>query len=307
MDEPAYLFLLLTVVCYLRVLRWRRTRDAILLIVCPFLLMTAKTQHAFLGFWIALLLVLAAKALRPIRPGIWYTASGLLVVAGGLMIWKAQPADFSGPPLYNVTFEAILPHSRDVTRTLTELGLDDSYRSCIGKNAYAPDSGMQDPAFRERFTRQYSFGKLAVFYLRRPAMAYRVLRAALSEAGGLSTFGNFDLSAGMPWHSRAFAWWSEIKGHYFGRRGSVFFFAFLALSALLGFLLWLQRKGLPAGAAFAGPCLIAAAVTEMGLATLCDSTDITRHAMVFLALFDMIALVCVYLLLRLALGAGRPL
>jgi len=302
MDEPAYLFLLLTAVCYLRVLRWGRTRDAVLLIVCAFLLVTAKTQHALLGFWIALLLLLAAKALRPIRPRIWYVASGLLVVAGGLMAWKAQPADYAAFSLYGVTFETILPHSKDVPRTLADLGLDDSYRSRIGKKAYSSDSGMFDPAFHDRFTRQYSVAKLAIFYLRRPDVAYQTMRAALSEAGDQRSFGNFDRSAGMPWQSHAFAWWSTIKRHFFSRRGSVLFFAFLALSALLGFLLWLQRRSLPGGAAPAGLCLIAGAFTEMGLATLCDSMDIVRHAMIFLALFDMIALVCAYLLLRLVLG-----
>src|ERR1700689_3923408 len=38
MDEPAYLFLLLTVVFYLRMLRWGRKLDAVLLILCAFLL-----------------------------------------------------------------------------------------------------------------------------------------------------------------------------------------------------------------------------------------------------------------------------
>lgn len=38
MDEPAYLFLLLTVVFYLRTLRCRRKRDATLMLMCSFLM-----------------------------------------------------------------------------------------------------------------------------------------------------------------------------------------------------------------------------------------------------------------------------
>jgi hypothetical protein len=35
---------------------------------------------------------------------------------------------------------------------------------------------------------------------------------------------------------------------------------------------------------------------EMGIATMCDSMDIARHSLIFLALFDMIVLACAYLI-----------
>jgi len=218
------------------------------------------------------------------------------VLVSVLMMWKAQPADYSSYPLYNIAFGEILPHSTNVGRTLADLGLDDSYRSCIGKNAFQPDSGMFDPAFQRRFIERLSYGKLAVFYTRHPAVAYQTLLDGLSEAGAQIPFGYFDVSTGYPPYteSRAFAWWSDVKRCCFYHHGSAFLFTFLALVTLLGVLLWRRRERLPGAALPAACCLAGAALTEMCLATLCDSTDTTRHGTIFLALFDMIALACVY-------------
>jgi hypothetical protein len=299
MDEPAYLFLLLTVVFYLRMLRWGSQLDAVLLILCAFLLVSAKAQHALLGFWIAFLFIAGAQTFYALRRGWWYGAAACLTAASLLMLWKAQPADYTSYPLYNVTFEEILPHSKNVDRTLAELGLDDSYRFCIGMKAYLPNSGMDEAAFRQRFMQRLSFGKLAVFYLSRPATAYRTMRHGLSEAGREHAFGNFDISTGYPpnTESRAFALWSDVKNHFFFHHGPVFLFAFLALVALFGLLLGLNRKRLPRGAWLGGVCLIGASFMEMATATMCDSMDIARHSLIFLVLFDMIVLACAYLII----------
>jgi hypothetical protein len=300
MDEPAYLFLLLTVVFYLRMLRWGRKLDAALLILSSFLLVSAKAQHALLGFWIALLFFAGAQRFYALRRGWWYAAGTCLTAASFLMLWKAQPADYASNPLYNVVFEEILPHSKNVDRTLADLGLDDSYRFCIGMKAYLPNSGMDDPAFRRRFMQQLSFGSLAVFYVKRPAVAYQTMRDALSDAGRQHFFGNFDMSTGYPpgTESRAFALWSGVKRHFFYQHGAVFLFAFLALAALFGLLLGLERNRLPQGTWLGGVCLLGASFMEMGTSTLCDSMDITRHSMIFFALFDMNVLACVYLIIH---------
>jgi hypothetical protein len=303
MDEPAYLFLLLTAVLYLRVIQFGRKLDAVLLMICPFLMVSAKAQHAPLGLWVAILFFATANALKPFTRSRWYAAGACLVLASALMMWKAQPADYASNPLYNVTFEEILPHAKNVERTLTDLGLDDSYRFCIGKKAYSPGSGLDDeahyPDFRKHFMQRLSFVKLAFFYARHPAVAHRTMLDSLSEAGRQHAFGNFDSSYGYPWsaESKAFGFWSDVKRHFFYHHGSAFLFSFLALVTLFGVLLWLERKRLPRGALPAGFCLIGAAVTELCLSTLCDSMDITRHSMLFYVLFDMIVLACAYLAL----------
>ncbi|HEY1221456.1 MAG: hypothetical protein ABSE42_14690 [Bryobacteraceae bacterium] len=299
MHEPAYLFLLLTAVIYLRVIRFGGKLGALLLMLCPFLLVSAKAQHALIGLWIAILFFVAANHLRPFAPRRWYAAAVCLVVASLLMIWKAQPADYSSYPLYNATFDEILPHSNNVERTLADLGLDDSYRSCIGKNAFQPDSGMFDPAFQRRFIERLSYGKLAVFYTRHPAVAYHAVLDGLSEAGRQHSFGNFDISAGYPPYTedRAFALWSDAKRHVFYHHGFAYLLSFLALATVFGALLWLDRERLPRGTLPAGFCLVGAAVTELCVSTLCECTEMTRHSTIFFALFDMIALACAYLAL----------
>ena len=296
MDEPAFLFLLLTAVACLRVLQRGKRSDAILLMLCPFLLVGAKAQHAPLGLWIALLFVVAGKRLRPFSSGNWRAAAACLVLASALMMWLAQPPAYAGFPLYNAVFGEILPHSRNVGRTLQDLGLDDSYRASIRKSAYQPDSGMLDPAFQRRFLQRVSPGNLAVFYARHPAVAYQAMVDGLAEAGRQTAFGNFDIATGYPPYteSRAFALWRNAKRAVFFRHGAAFLFTFLGLSALLVGFLWQGRKRLPRGALPAGLCLIGAAATEMGLATLTDATEMTRHSTIFFALFDMIALVCAW-------------
>jgi hypothetical protein len=280
MDEPAYLFLLLTAVFYLRALRWGRKRDAILLIVCSFLLVSAKAQHALLGFWIAVLFFAGARTFHALRPRWWYISGGCLTAASLLMLWTAQPADYASYPLYNVSFEEILPHSKNVSGDLAVLGLDESYRRYIGLNAYQPKSGMDDEAFRRSFMQRLSLGRLAAFYVRRPATAYRTMRHALSEAGKQHDFGNFDIAAGYPplTESRAFALYSDVKRYFFYRRGPVFLFTFLALAALFGLLLGLIHKRLPPAAWLGGLCLTAAAFMELGTSTLCDSMTLRAIA-----------------------------
>jgi hypothetical protein len=97
--------------------------------------------------------------------------------------------------------------------------------------------------------------------------------------------------------SRAFALWSDVKNHFFYHHGAVFLFTYLALVALFGLLLGLDRKRLPRGAWLGGLCLIGASFMEMGIATMCDYMDIARHSLIFLVLFDMIVLSCVYMIM----------
>ncbi len=307
MDEPAYLFLLLSIVFYLRLLRWQRKRDAILLIVSAFLLAGSKTQHALLGFFLALLFAAAARTHAALARRWWYAAAAGLCMAVLAMSWKAQPADYTGYPLYNVTFEKILPHAWNADRTMKQLGLDESYRPYIGMKAYLPNSGMDDPEFRQRFMQRLSFGKLALFYLRHPSVMKRTMVDALSEAGQQQSFGNFDIATGYPRlaESRAFSIWSNLKSRLFFRHGGRFLNAFLLIILLLAALLVLERRILPQSAWLAGLCLIAGASLEMAISTLCDSMDIARHSMVFLVLFDMVVLVNAGLILHAVEMRGR--
>ena len=280
MDEPAYLFLLLSAVLYLRFVAWNRKQDLILLFICVLFLATAKVQHAVLGFVFAALLY-RARAM----------AAGIVLISV-LMLWKASPADYAGYSLYNVIFVRILPHASNVDNTLKSLGLDDSYRALIGKNAYEPESHPGDLVFRKEFDRRVSAPKLAMFYALHPVLAYKTLCDSLDEAGRQSMGGNFDMSAGYgPMaESKAFAYWSNLKRVLFFQHGQRFLFTFVALSAVLGALSWLRRS-------VAGFVLIGAAFIELGVSSMFDAADVARHHLVFFALFDAMLIATAILLL----------
>ena len=254
MDEPAYLFLLLSIVLYLRVLRWQRKRDALLLLACSFVLVTAKSQHVLLGLLLAILFAAGAAALPALRRRWWYLAAAGLALAALVMIRKAQPSDYTSYAIYNVVFDRILPHVGDAGRTLRDLGLDDSYVPCIGTRAYMLHSAMDSPAFRSRFMQRLPLSRLALFYLRRPAITYRTLTDGLSDAGDQQSMGNFDIATGYPsmTRSRAFALWSGAKRALFFHHGGRFLATFLILVALLSALLVLERRVLPPTAWLAG-------------------------------------------------------
>jgi hypothetical protein len=295
MDEPTYLFLLLSVVFYLRAIHWHRPADAVGLVVCTVLMTAAKTQHALLAFWIALLLVVNGKLLWPGKAR-WPAAIAILPMAVALfMMTKALPWDYAGFPVYNVTFTQILPHAKNPDRTMADLGLDTSYRQYIGKGAYWAGSGMDDPAFERAFSRRLSLGKLAMFYLRHPRDSWQTLTDALNAAGRQRDFGDFDVSAGHAplAESRAFRWWSDVKRFAFFQRGHRFLWTIVALSATLAALLYLRRRVLPPGAVSGGYVLIGMTFTELALSSLADSMDIVRHHLIFYALFDMVLLATV--------------
>jgi hypothetical protein len=303
MDEPTYLFLLLSAVFYLRAIRWRRPGDAVGLAVCAALMTAAKTQHALLPLWIAILLAVNAKLLWPGKTR-WLRAIAILPMAVALfMMTKAVPWDYAGFPVYNVTFFQILPHAKDRDRTLAELGLDASYRQYIGKGAYFAGSGMDDPAFEREFSRRLSMGKLAVFYLRHPRDTWQTLVTALSEAGRQRDFGNFDPSAGYrPMaETQAFRWWSDLKRRALLKRGHRFLWTIVSLSAALAALLYRQRGILPPGTVSGGYALIGMTLTEMAVSSLADAMDVVRHHLIFYALFDMMLLAAV----AVALASGE--
>ena len=302
MDEPAYLFLLLSAVLYLRAVRSRTTVDVIWLLVCGLLLATSKTQHAPLGLLFAVLLFFARRSLWPQRPRALAASAVCLALASCLMIWRGVPPGYADYPIYNVVFRQILPHSKHMRLTLMDLDLDDTYAQYIGKNSFEPESHMADPAFRAAFDKRVSLGKLLLFYVKHPRDAWETLRGSLNAAGQRRIFGNFDASAGYApgMESHAFAWWSNFNRSLFYLRGARLFFVFLGFIALVSSLLGFYRRSLPPGIAPAGYVLIVMAFAELLISSMLDSADVARHHFIFFALFDMIVITAVCLVLRAA-------
>jgi hypothetical protein len=298
-DVAAYLFLTLSVVLALRALRWKRRADMILLGVTSVLLVTSKAQHAALGFWLAGFFCVLACQMR-IRNARWFTA--VLLAISVLWLWKGTPDEYAARGCFSTIFYHVLPHSRDVDRTLADLGLDQTYRPYIGMVSFSGGSPMGDPRFVAAFRSRVTYRSLAMFLLTHPRDAYVSLRVSLDEAGRQRpAMGNFDASAGLaPYaESQAFAGWSNLKRVLFDRRGSRFLTCFLGTCAAVAVMLICQRRSIPAGGLAAGLILVGMACTELAIASLADAMDVPRHHLLFYALFDTLLLTGVWLAGRL--------
>jgi len=295
----SYLFLLLTVVLGLRGLRWNRPRDWILLAAASLLLVTSKAQHSALGLWVALFFAVAARR--------WFA----IAIAAVALLWlaKSTPPEYAARGCFSTIFATVLPHSRDVDRTLADLGLDSSYRPYIGMVAFSGGSPMGDPRFVDTFSRKVNYDSLATFFVTHPRDAYRTLRVSLDEAGRQRPpLGNFDISAGLPpfAESQAFALWSNFKRGLFEHRGSRYLTCFIATCLVIAALLVWRRNTLPHGAVPAGLMLIGMAGTELAISSLADAIEPARHHLLFYALFDLLVLGAVWLIADAARSTSRP-
>src|SRR5204862_7274849 len=121
-----------------------------------------------------------------------------------------------------------------------------------------------------------------------PATSYRVLNAALGQAGRQRpNLGNFDKSAARPPYaeSRKFILWSRLKRSLFYYKGARYL-AYSAVVILIGILLAAAR---PSKVYLAPVLLLAtAALMEIGIAGLADAAETTRHCFLFNALLDIL-------------------
>jgi hypothetical protein len=297
MDVPAYLFVLLGTVLFLRAARWRRTSDTILLWICCVMMTTSKAQHAALGLWAALLIGLS-DGKRGARAAIF---AGCLATLAVLWLAKSTPTEYSLRGCFTMAFYQVLPHAKNVDRTITDLGLNDSYRQYIGMHSFSDGSPMDDARFVADFHWRISYASLAWFFLTHPRDAYTALRHSLDAAGRQRpVLGNFDITAGMPplAESRSFALWSNLKRRLFEHRGPRFFFCFLGLSAAVAVLLFLQRRRLERGEFLGGYILIGMTATELAISSLADAVEIPRHHLLFYAQFDLLVIAAACLAMR---------
>lgn len=305
MDAGALLFLMLSVVLFLRVLRWHMRRDAVLLAVCTLLLVTTKAPHAPLGLWIAVLLFATRRRLWPKSGRGFAVVASILAVVSVLTLWKSAPPEYSVRGCFTMVFYRVLPRSQNVSGTLSDLGLDDSWRPYIGKHSYSPGIDLSQPAFLQAVRGRINYFTLARFFVNHPRQAWDTMFASLSEAGQhRPALGNFDRAAGVPVSSsRAFALWSDLKSRLFLDHSARFLAYIAGLTAALAVLLLTIRKALPAGGLAGGFALIGMALTELAVSSFGDATEVARHHLLFYALCDMLLLAAVYLAMR---ASARP-
>jgi hypothetical protein len=308
MDVTTYLFFLLSVVLYLRVLRWRRPSEAAWLAICAAVMTASKPQYALMGVWFAILFWIGRDALWSGRKAVPAAVSlALLLVVWGTFRFGA-PQGYTAKASFNVVFLQILPHSRDVGRDLAELHLDDSYRKWIGTHAYSPNSRLEDPTFFVPYLQRVPYSRIGWFYLRHPADAWLALRTSLDEAGRhRPALGNFDRHSGRPpWtETHAFSLWSDGKRRVYHHHPIALLCSFFALAALVLGLLVSARRTLPSGSITAGIVLAGMAAANLVLSALGDVLDPVRHQLIFFAQFDVLLVTALWLIAR-RLSFRRP-
>ena len=299
MDVATYLFLLLSLVLYVRVETWHRRSDAIWLTVCAVLMILSKAQHILLGAGASFLLALRDRTLTA-AAGQWFVRfPATVAVAATVFIPFAAPHGYSARSYYSVIFYGILPHARNPDQALRQLGFDDSYRHYIGTHAYSPRSPLDNPAVAEDFMQRTSYARVAWYFLRHPAEARLALEQSLAEAGSIRPYlGNFDHREGRPQfaQSQTFAFWSRMKAALFLDHGRRYLFCAIALAlAVCGLATWLRAR-LASGMLAGCYVLAGVSVAEMLVASLGDAVDIPRHHFIFSATMDLLVLICAILL-----------
>jgi hypothetical protein len=285
MDTAAFLFLLLTIVFFLRVhtAGVAARFDRIGFFVSCVLFVTSKGQHSLAGLIIALLLV-------------WLRQYKSAVAIDALSVfWIARlPADYADMARFNVIFFQILPNSAARSRDLAQLGLDDSYLSKVGMIGYDANSGMEDTKYHHQFGQRASAARLAMYYLRHPWQAERLVMIGLTDASGQRPrMGNYDRRAGKGPNAQSFAFaaWSSLKQRVFDTHGVRYAIYALALCVAAPLLVW-RRGGKQRITWTAGTLVIVmmAAMTLL-IACLADGVDFLRHLFLFNVYIDLLAMI----------------
>jgi hypothetical protein len=282
MDTAAWIFLCLCVVLYLRALRRCSRADRIGLLICLALLIASKTQHIVAGCVIFALMLLTRRQLGLTRA--WLGSAALTTAASMAIAFIGTPPGYATIQSFNIIFYELLPHSDNVHRDLAQLGLDDSYARWSGMHTYSEGSPMTaDPQFSRVFGGRTGQGHIAAFYARHPGEAWRLLIAAMAEAGRQRPYlGNYDRRSAREFtESNSFAVWSSLKRALFWHNGRLYLAYVLGLLGLLCFLGWRRRI-------FAGVVAFSVlTIIEMSICSLGDVLDTLRHEWVFNGLTDL--------------------
>jgi hypothetical protein len=284
MDTAAWIFLCLSVVFYLRTLRWPTNKHRIALLISFALLMTAKTQHIVAGLAL-LVLILVTRRQLGFTGRLWIGSLATAAFLSLTLAWMGTPRGYTSIPVFNTIFLELLPHSDNVHRDLAELGLDDSYARWIGMHTYMKGSPMSEDSFVQTFKQRTGQMRIAAFYARHPAKTWQMLMGATAEAGHQRPYlGNYDRKTGAHQNqeSSSFSAWSSLKRALFWHHGEMYLVYVLGLIALLSILAW-RRSGIRAAVVAFGVLTI----VELLIASLGDVMDTLRHEWVFNALTDL--------------------
>ena len=266
MDSAALVFCLATIASALRL-------RAIPFIVSALLLVTSKSQHA----WLAV--PLGGFLIYMLRTRVIAFAGAAMLLGAAIYMTLATPLDYKASNLWNSVFATLLTDSATPMADLQALGLGPEYAPYIGRNSYQ----FPDMATAEHWMRRFyaSTGYLTLFryYAVRPRAAVRRMwRAAARIELRPLYLGNYQHIPDA--RTSAFGWWSGIKGWIYHHAP----WLALAIYAAAGVILWRSAYR---------PILIlllVMALIEFLLACFADSIEDYRHFFLFHVLSD--ALLC---------------
>lgn len=305
MDAAALICICLSVAFYVRRLQSGRAFDTAALFVCMFGATCSKPQYGLMGLWFGVLFWAARRALvKDWRRAL--AASLALFAAAGVCVARFAPPVYAKKGPFTVFFSEILPNSPDPARTLADFGMAPSDGQWIGHNAYDIGMNTDRPEFYAQFA-GLSYPRILRYYLEHPSALWRALTRSLGEAGEFHAPGGNFAAADRPPRTQydGLDWSSKLKRALFFHHGGRFFAAFVALCALFLSLTMKLRRKLPQGSVEGAVVLVALAWTVLAISTLGDVLEPLRHSLVFLAIFDMLAVGSVALLATAFAGGSR--
>jgi hypothetical protein len=241
-------------------------KNAILFLLAALVLVTSKTQHA----WLAV--PLSVYAVCMFRPrALTLGATALLLASAGWMT-VATPMDYKVSNLWNSVFVGLLPYDPGA---LGALHVGPEYAAYIGRNAYQFPDELTAVRWTRNFYAQAGFRSLIRYYGANPAAAARRIWRSAAQLHKIRPgyLGVYDRGSSRP---PLYSWWSDCKSGVYLHAPWLAALGYMASAVLL----WKS----PYRSILA--LILAMAAIEFTLSSFADSTEDYRHHFLFHALSD---------------------
>jgi hypothetical protein len=253
----------------------------------------SKSQHAPIAllclplFWLPL-------GRREFAPVWTRAAATILVLAAGAFTLATVPAADGGRAPFSALFYRILPTVPDPGKYLGETKIPPSWVRYVGLHTFSPGSPLADEESQARFAAWFGPADLIRFYVRHPALAWKMAKVNLDEASidrlrmkegtREHRLGNYERSAGkMPQALSYFLCaWPVAKHAIIGGR-PVVYLVWIIAAIVAAWSLAPRVPRMRVLLAFMTACLAVAWLVGM-----LDGLDAGRHLTVFNFALDLL-------------------
>jgi len=248
-SEPSsFLFALLAVAFYLRLLASEGTRSANLIafLVSSVMLIWSKPQNILVCIPLALITLRLAIVGNSRR---WKAATtgGALVLLAMFPLFEALPPPswYKDAIRYIAVFKVLLPSSPNPRADLVELGVDPELVSLSNTYPWTPGLPILPQQLKAGFYDRMTDGKIVRFYLQHPGRLWPLLSLAAPRSLWLqpSSLGNFEETTGLPPSTLATSF--SFRSTFFRRFGPSQFssiLAWLAVAVAVATFSWLRAR-----------------------------------------------------------------